>query len=251
VHLLEKKIDGLVTLIEAQSKESQPQGAATNSTPSTSTPRSPWTVPSSQSFQSPRSSDYTGIPTPHKSMTEVNIDGHKIFDVIDRGLVTIATAQTLFDNFRYTGVLHFPFVVIPSHATFDSVRRETPFLFLSIVASMLSSDSSLQRQLGEELRTQIHGRILIGFERNLELLQGLLVHLAWHHYFMLPHKEQVILFSQLSVTLVQQLTIDKNPQNKKRDFELECAYHEQRDVGHTTDPTKMRAMLGTYYLSSS
>jgi hypothetical protein len=166
--------------------------------------------------------------------------------------MSIEAAQTLLDRFRFKAAVNFPFVIIPAHTTLNSMRSDTPFLFLSIVASMSSDNPLLQRRLGETIRTQIHRWVLLGFENRLQLLQGLLVHLAWHYHFIVPHKQQVLLLSQLCVTLVQQLDLDKNPVNKKRKVNLELGgLRGQEYLDHTSSPAEMRAMLGTYFLSSS
>jgi hypothetical protein len=244
VQLLEKKVEWLVTVLA--SKESQTP-AVTESPPQPSfTPGHLDVLHSSQHLHSPESSEGTEILTPLTSPPNSGSSDLAIFDVIDRGLVSIETAQTLLDQFRCKAVQNFPFVVIPSDATLNSVRKNTPFLFLSIIASMSVDDSPLQRRLGEEIRTQIHQRMLLGYESSLEMLQGLLVHISWHYYFILPHKQQALLLSQLCVTLVYQLEINKGL-NKKRKARVDLRDHDQDYI----DTSKIRAMLGTYYISSS
>lgn len=247
MQLLETKVEGLVALLASQPKASQAQGPAENS------PKDAFGSKDSailQSFRSLGSSEATSNPTPLTSLPESDSDDFDALDVIDRGLVSVETAQILLDNFRCKGAWNFPFVIIPPNTSLNSIRRDSPFLFLAIVASMSFDNSPLQRQLGEEIRTQIHRRMLLGFECSLELLQGLLVHLAWHYYFILPHKHQMLLLSQMCVSLVHQLEIDKNPKNKKRRMALELGDHEEEETA-TRSTGEMRAMLGTYYLSSS
>ena len=163
------------------------------------------------------------------------------------------TAIALFDLFCSKGAEHFPFVVFSPHTSVELVRRDTPFLFLNILAAMLVNNAELQRQLGENIRTQIYRRMLLGYESNLELLQGLLVYLAWHHSFMLPHRHQILLLSHLSVNLVQQLALDQQPKNKRQHLagECECDPEEPDSASDTNSLTKLRIMLGTFYISSS
>ena len=54
-------------------------------------------------------------------------DGN-IFDPIEAGIVDEDRAAALLDQFRNSFVLSFPFVVIPSSATVDILRRSQPFL---------------------------------------------------------------------------------------------------------------------------
>jgi hypothetical protein len=199
-------------------------------------------------FPSPESSKETGILTPRRSPPDLNTAYFAIGDVIDRGLVSTEKAQALLESFRCKAAQNFPFVIIPPHTTLDSVRRNTPFLFLTIIASLSVDNSPLQRQLGEEIRIQIHRRMFLGFESSLELLQGLLVHLAWYYYFIFPHKQQTILLSQLCVTLAYQLETNRNSVKKKR----KVANHELHNYEREEfDTAKTRAMLGTFYLSSA
>jgi hypothetical protein len=170
-------------------------------------------------------------------------------DVIDRGLVTMETAQKLLDEFQLKAVYHFPFVVIPPDATLASVRLNTPFLFLCVVTAMTTHNCPLQRRLGEEIRMQTHNRMLLGFDISLELLQGLLVYLAWYHSHFLPHRQQVFLLSQLCITLVHELGLDRNPVDRKRKTDLELD-HLGLCGASSRSRAELRALLGTYCMAS-
>lgn len=66
-------------------------------------------------------------------------------------------------------------------------------------------NSPLQRLLGKELQKQIAIRIILRDEKNLDLLQGLLVHIAYYHYFFTRENQQMYLMVQLALTLVHEL----------------------------------------------
>ena len=171
-------------------------------------------------------------------------------DVIDRGLISIEVAQRLLDRYRFKATQHFPFVVLSDHVDLSSIRHETPFLFLSIMTSMMVDNCSLQRCLSEELRLQTHRRMLVNGEKTLDLLQGLLVHVSWYHYMFHPPKQQVTLFTQLCITLAQELGLEKSPQKTtcRRRFAFDGR---GPDVPHPKSPAQLRALLGTYYMASS
>lgn len=63
--------------------------------------------------------------------------------------------------------------------TLDSLRREKPFLLLSILSSAASSNEKLQSQLELELRESLSRRVIVHGEKSLDLLQGVLVYLTW------------------------------------------------------------------------
>lgn len=72
----------------------------------------------------------------------------------------------------------FPFVVVPAHITAEQLRREKPFLFLNIV--MVScQDAMRQREIVTAVKQYVAEHIVSEGEHNMDLLQGLLVHLSW------------------------------------------------------------------------
>ncbi len=169
-------------------------------------------------------------------------------DIIDRGVVTKEMAQTLLDRFRDNATEQFPFVVIPAGASLDSVRQESPFLFLVVVATMLFDDPSLQHQLGEDVREQALHRILLGAEKSLDLLQGLLVYTTWYCHFYQADKHQELLMSQLCVTLAHDLGISKN-KRQPSDNRPQCKPIAEIDLSLSLANAQMRAYLGTYCVS--
>jgi hypothetical protein len=82
---------------------------------------------------------------------------------------------------RFRVIQHFfPFVVVPDGWTASWMLAERPFLLLTVVTAVSKSNSSLHKALGEEIKMTLASRIMIADENNLDLLQGLLVHLAWY-----------------------------------------------------------------------
>ena len=56
-------------------------------------------------------------------------------DVIDDGLLSMESANSLLHAFKTAIMPHFPFVMIAPHVTGEVLRREKPFLFLAILAA--------------------------------------------------------------------------------------------------------------------
>jgi hypothetical protein len=171
-------------------------------------------------------------------------------DVIDRGLLSLDEAQILIDNYRTKAIQHFPFVPVSSETTVASLRATKPFLFMCIMATMKFDNCTIQRQIGEEVRIQAHQRVLMQSESSLELLQGILVYLAWYQYFFISYeKQQIVPIAQLCVSLIQNLGLDQNPDNMRRKVDLgpdETA--SGRKAARSVE--QLRALLGTYCTAS-
>lgn len=100
-------------------------------------------------------------------------------DVVDQNVLNIDTAGYFLDIFQTRMAQHFPFVVVPPHTKAEQFRQDKPFLFLAVLASSTYENSPLQRRLGREVKEQIAERMILNGEVSFELLQGLLVYLAW------------------------------------------------------------------------
>lgn len=95
-----------------------------------------------------------------------------------RGLLPINKACSYIALYREMSS-HFPFVILPADATVHSLYCERPFLLLSVLAAASSRERKLQKVLEEELRTTLCTKVVLEGEKSLDLLQGLLVYLAW------------------------------------------------------------------------
>lgn len=82
-------------------------------------------------------------------------------------------------EFRTAMVPQFPFVVIPPEATSKSLRRDRPVLWKAILTAASCHNPPRQEAMGRDLMEEFTKRLLLGAEKSLDLLQALLVHLAW------------------------------------------------------------------------
>jgi hypothetical protein len=74
---------------------------------------------------------------------------------------------------------HFPFVVIPGTWSLQNMMMSRPTLLLAIVSSSASHYPQLQQLLVKDLKDTLTRRVMVGGENDLELLQAILMHLAW------------------------------------------------------------------------
>ncbi|KAJ6013420.1 hypothetical protein N7540_008011 [Penicillium herquei] len=76
---------------------------------------------------------------------------------------------------------HFPFVAIPDIPP-AKLYAESPFLFKTMVMVTSYRNRSFQHQLGTKLTEEVGKRLLVDGERSLDVLQGLLIHIAWFRF---------------------------------------------------------------------
>lgn len=140
-----------------------------------------------------------------------------------------AEAERLVATYRLELVDRFPFVVLAPGETALRMRHREPFLFLCVAAAAMSSAHPLRKIIAEEIMKHVTLRIVACSERNIELLRGLLVHIAWYSYPAERHHPRLLLLNQFCVSIVYDLNL-----------------HQKPDI----NPDEQRALLGTYRLSS-
>lgn len=132
----------------------------------------------------------------HEPLPDLDLDLTGILDTESR-LDTMSTQSTNIDNAWITNLglseavlqhlldifrgmdCYFPFVIIPASWTLASMAEDRPFLLLAAVTSAASRYHYLQQALISELKEVLSRRVIVAGEKDLDLLQGLLVHLAW------------------------------------------------------------------------
>jgi hypothetical protein len=81
---------------------------------------------------------------------------------------------------RYRTMQHyFPFVVVLESWDVPYMLDSRPTLFLAVTASAACHYPVVQQALNRELKETLARRVLVGGETSLELLQTVLVYLAW------------------------------------------------------------------------
>lgn len=149
--------------------------------------------------------------------------------IVDQGLLSEAEAERLVTTFQLELVPKFPFVLIAHGETAARLRDQEPFLFLCVVAATMGSAHPMRKTVAEEIMKHVTLRVVARSERNLELLRGLLVHVAWYSYPAERYHPQLLLLIQLCVSILYDLGL-----HRKSSPNLD----------------EQRALLGTYWLSA-
>jgi hypothetical protein len=87
-------------------------------------------------------------------------------------------ANSILSIFRDEMCQAFPFIVIHDSTSAQDLRRDRPFLFLSILA-VASRNGPQQLELGKSVMKQLAERMFVNGERNLDLLLGILTYAGW------------------------------------------------------------------------
>lgn len=82
---------------------------------------------------------------------------------------------------KYHGIFEhlFPFVPVPRNVTTGALRSRRPILWKALMMVCTYMDATRQRKLGEELLGEITRMAFVDGEKSLDLLQGLLLLVAW------------------------------------------------------------------------
>lgn len=131
-------------------------------------------------------------------------------DVVDQGILSMETAEKLYDRYLNKLLLQGP--VVPLSCTVAELRKEKPILFLAVMAASAgSSDPALNLRLNQEAQQIYAKRISIQGRKSLELLQALCVSVVWTYP---PEKTEELKFHQqvqMAATMAMDLGFGKRP----------------------------------------
>lgn len=94
------------------------------------------------------------------------------------GLTWTQATQAL-TRFRKEYTPNFPFVTIPSSVSAENLARENPFLFRSVILAAAPFPASKLSKVKRNVLAYLGYQMLVEEVRTLDLLQGVLVCIAW------------------------------------------------------------------------
>ncbi|KAG6041650.1 hypothetical protein E4U41_003088 [Claviceps citrina] len=152
--------------------------------------------------------------------------------------------HVLLDLFRTQMQPVFPFVIIPPSVSAFELHASRPFLMSAI--RMVTSFRSLRSMSAQLCRLMSHiaDYVLLRSARSLELLQGILVMVAWHQYHCLMHAQLNNLLS-LAMSMVSDLGLNYPPEIREP-ARLMVARPDE-PPGRTNE--ERRALLGVWFLT--
>jgi hypothetical protein len=153
--------------------------------------------------------------------------------------ISLVHMQMLLDTYRHM-VDFFPFVTLPKDYSCHELVTHRPILMFAVLTVASYESTSLQQTLSREFRKVAMVKILNG-EKSLDLLQGLLVFIAWHHHYMDAQAVSVPMLLQLCVGIASDLGLDRISASVRSPLHRE----------DSRDREAKRAYLGCYYLASN
>lgn len=182
-------------------------------------------------------------------------------DAIDQGLISLPHATALLSSFRI--MCHsFPYVIIPPTATVSSLRISNPMLLLALLAAAAWQGRNLQLRLEKAYLRVLGLRMVVEGEQSLDMLQSLLVHLAWCHF----HLKSAYRLTAYANSLVVNMGLNRPPQQSRSGaaqgrqklgvllpFPNGSRAHspEADPGGNSWSAVARRTYIGTYVISTS
>jgi hypothetical protein len=163
--------------------------------------------------------------------------------------LSIGEVEQLLVTFRSMAV-HFPIWVFPEGASCIDCIKHKPFVMLAMLVASSSANERLQAACDIAFRNILARKVIVEGKRSLELLQGLLIYLAWHHHYMRHETQQIYQYLQLAIGMAVDLGLNK-PKSKQRHppnlSQNSMGRESTTSEGGTAE--EKRALLGCYALS--
>ncbi|KIV84984.1 hypothetical protein, variant [Exophiala sideris] len=121
-------------------------------------------------------------------------------DVVERGLLSMDTAVTMFDYWTHKMCTTCPIVVFAPSTKVQEVRERRPMTFLAILA--ITSPvvmPSIQPDLTVDLARQLSERVLFHGEKSVDMVHALLMHAS---YYIRPRNARDLAFNQYISTAI-------------------------------------------------
>ncbi|KAH8657906.1 hypothetical protein BX600DRAFT_468355 [Xylariales sp. PMI_506] len=118
--------------------------------------------------------------------------------------------ESILYAFRTQRLPVLPFMQIPATTSASQLKQDSPFLWLCISA-IQTQELVKKAYLAEQVRKVAAERIMINCEKSFDLLQGLLVYLAWFVCCDQPQKSSLCIYTQIAIGLVVELGLNLPP----------------------------------------
>ncbi|KAF5975030.1 phosphatidylcholine-sterol acyltransferase [Fusarium bulbicola] len=121
----------------------------------------------------------------------------------------------MLETYRQEMMPLFPFVWIGLDEAPEKLFQERPMLYMAIMVVTCQENIEIQQELAQKYREEIGRRIWTLTEKNLQLLQGILVFLAWYQtHWVLGLQLSNLMY--MAMSLVTELGLDKEPSSGTR-----------------------------------
>lgn len=179
-------------------------------------------------------------------------DGATPEALISQGHLSIQDVEHYIENFREM-CLYFPFVLIPPCTSVYALLKDRPLLLHAVLAVATSSEVHLQKVLEKSFKEIMLNRLVLEAEKTIDLLQSILICIAWGHFFHVPKRNQSYQLLQMAIGLCIELGLNLTPSSAMQKIGLHLGHYQpsgddERDKFWSTEAK--RAYLGCYHVST-
>lgn len=181
---LEEKIDGIMSLLNAsqqiqQSSQTPPGSERGNGIQSLLNPLVETTHAETELQVLPRILPPPSLGTESTASQYQNTPPADYVDIIPGFRMTVDEAERALNLYRSVYFPSFPFVPVPTMMSAYNLYMQKPLLFRTIISVSAPQPASAQRDFTRWFREQIAEQVVIRQRKSLELLQSILLFLAW------------------------------------------------------------------------
>jgi hypothetical protein len=151
--------------------------------------------------------------------------------------ISVIHMQLLVESYRNM-IDYFPFATLPKETFCRDLLQHRPILMFAVLTVASFDSALLQLTLAREFRKVVMVKIMNG-EKSLDLLQGMLVFIAWHHHYMDAQAVSIHMLLQICIGIARDLGLDHVPSSGSYRTE------------DTVERESKRAYLGCYFLASN
>ncbi|KAK1244481.1 hypothetical protein MKX07_003280 [Trichoderma sp. CBMAI-0711] len=255
---LEQKIDSLVSML-ASAQHIQPSGTPPLTPESHDADIAARGVPKEPASR-PLQEAISTIPEPKRAVRKVPdiplavpSNPETTFQLIPGLSFTLEEVLSYFDIYRREYMPNYPFVIIPENLDPRALYASSRCLFWTILAAVAPQSSATQQGVETWFRQYIADQMVVKQERNLGILQALLLHLAWGNFHFYLNTESTNL-AHLAVAMAVDLKLDRAPEVTRTlpgllgEAWATINKNALRQRPHTAD--EKRAVLGLYHVTS-
>lgn len=164
---LEEKLDNIVSLL------------ATSNHPQAAKITSPLTPTSPEASQRPVQQEEHYEPCISESFPPGTVENRAVFELNANISVTREQATLYLNTYRKDFVPNFPFVALPSRLTPQELYVKSRVLFWAIMGAVAPMSGDTQHEVKSWFRRYMAEHMVVQQEKELGMLQAILVHLAW------------------------------------------------------------------------
>ncbi|KAK5956979.1 hypothetical protein OHC33_002468 [Knufia fluminis] len=118
--------------------------------------------------------------------------------------------EALFEQYKTYQSQYFPFVPLSTDLSSGTIMEERPFLYTCCVMTASHRDPALQSRIARDVLKYLSEHMILAGEKDLDLLQGLLVMTAWYHMY-INSNPQLMNLLHLAQALAVDLGLNQAP----------------------------------------